>query len=193
MREAWQLAVERMPLWAAWVLLLAQFGAPAFHWWQNRPPQRLGGPISRAKAGWLVFAANLWLLLPVLLCLEHPAYAWLAASMALRTVVELPLCAKQKWSTNHGLSHDAAHVLIVLWWLPGSPPDVRLWLALTLVTLLVEVVFVLCFRKSTAGPAMGIYFVPDGPAHAKLNLVTDLIRMPLQYLMISILIASCLR
>lgn len=193
MKEAWQMAVERMPVWAAVALLLCQFAAPLFHFWQNRPPQRLGGPISRAKAAWLVHAATLWLALPVLLCLQHPAYAWLAASMALRTIIELPLCALQRWSTNHGLSHDAVHAAIAIWWLPRVPPDIRLWIVLTLVTLAAEVFFVLRFRKATAGPANGIYFVPDGPAHARLNLLTDFIRMPSQYLMISILIASCLR
>ncbi len=192
MREMWQLAVERMPWWVAVVMLLLQFAAPAFHYHQNKPPQRLGGPISRAKAAWLVLAVNLWLFLPVLLCWQHPAYAWLAGSMLLRTAVELPLCAKQKWSTNHGLAHDALHAAIALYWLPLVPADVRLWILLTLFTLAVEVVFVLRFRKTTEGPAKGIYFVPDGPAHAKLNFLTDVIRMPVQYLMISILIASCL-
>jgi hypothetical protein len=52
---------------------------------------------------------------------------------------------------------------------------------------------VLRFRKSTAGPANGVYFVPDGPAYAKLNLLTDVIRMPSQFIMISVLIAACLR
>ncbi len=193
MREAWLMAVERMPIWAAVVLLCCQFGAPLFHAWQNHPPQRLGGPISRAKAAWLVFAANLWLALPVLLAMQHPAYAWLAASMLLRTIIELPLCAKQRWSTNHGLSHDAIHAGIVLYWLPHATDDVRLWLVLTLATLTAEVFFVLRFRKTTAGPANGIYFVPDGPEHARLNLLTDLIRMPAQYLMVSILIAACFR
>lgn len=193
MKEAWQLAVERMPLWAAIALMLLQFAAPGFHFWQNRPPQRLGGPISRAKATWLTHAATLWLALPVLLCLQHPAYAWLAASMGVRTLIELPLCARQRWSTNHGLAHDAVHAAIAIYWLPRVPLDIQLWITLTLITLAAEVLFVLRFRKSTAGPAHGIYFVPDGPAHARLNLLTDLIRMPSQYLMISILIASCLR
>jgi hypothetical protein len=193
MKEAWQLAVERMPVWAAVILLACQFGAPIFHAWQNHPPQRLGGPISRAKSAWLMFAANLWLVLPVLLVFEHPAYAWLAGSMLLRTIIELPLCAKQNWSTNHGLSHDAIHAVIALYWLPLASPDVRFWIVLTLLTLAAEVFFVLRFRKTTAGPANGIYFVPDGPEYAKLNLLTDFIRMPAQYLMISVLIAACLR
>jgi len=34
--------------------------------------------------------------------------------------------------------------------------------------------------------------VPDSPHHLRLNLVTDLVRMPSQFIMISILIASCL-
>lgn len=193
MKEAWQIAVERMPVWAAVVLLLCQFAAPLFHFWQNRPPQRLGGPISRAKAAWLVHVAILWLALPVLLAWQNPAYAWLAVSMGLRTIIELPLCAKQRWSTNHGLFHDAVHALIALYWLTRVPADIRLWIVLTLVTLAAEVFFVLRFRKSTAGPANGIYFVPDGPAYAKLNLVTDLIRMPSQFIMVSVLIAACLR
>jgi hypothetical protein len=193
MKESWHAAVDGMPVWAALVLLAATFAAPLFHAWQNQPPQRLGGPISRAKASWLVLAANLWLLLPVLLVFEHPAYAWLAASMLLRTVIELPLCAKQRWSTNHGLSHDAVHATIAVYWLPLVPADVKFWIILTLLTLAVEVYFVLRFRKTTAGPANGIYFVPDGPEHAKLNLLTDFIRMPCQYLMVSVLIAACFR
>lgn len=193
MKEAWHMAVERMPVWAAVVLLACQFGAPLFHFWQNHPPQRLGGPISRAKAGWLIHVAILWLALPALLATQYPAYAWLAASMGLRTLIELPLCATQRWSTNHGLSHDVIHAAIALYWLPRVPPDLRLWIVLTLVTLAAEVFFVLRFRKSTAGPAHGIYFVPDGPAHARLNLVTDLIRMPSQLIMVSILIAACLK
>jgi hypothetical protein len=193
MKEAWQMAVERMPVWVALVLLLSQLAAPWFHNWQNRPPQRLGGPISRAKAGWLIHVAILWLVLPALLAMQHPAYLWLSVSMGLRTIIELPLCAKQRWSTNHGLSHDVIHAAIALYWLPRVPPDIRLWIVLTLTTLAVEIFFVLRFRKTTAGPANGIYFVPDGPAHARLNLVTDLICMPSQFLMVSILIAACLR
>jgi hypothetical protein len=192
MKEAWHMAVERMPLWAAAVLLVSQFLAPTFHAWQNQPG-RLGGPISRAKAGWLAFVSILWVLLPSLLCTQHAAYAWMAASMLLRTIIELPLCAWKKWSTNYGLGHDAVHALIALWWLPSAPPDVKLWIILTLLTLVVEVVFVLRFRKCTEGPANGIYFVPDGTAHLRLNFLTDLGRMPCQYLMVSILIAACLR
>ena len=186
------MAVERMPLWAAVVLLVCQFLAPAFHAWQNQPG-RLGGPISRAKAGWLALATILWVVLPLLLCNQHASYAWMAASMMLRTIIELPLCAKRKWSTNYGLGHDAVHALIALWWLPSAPPDARLWIGLTLLTLVVEVFFVLRFRKCTEGPANGIYFVPDGAAYIRLNLLTDLVRMPCQYLMVSILIAACLR
>lgn len=125
MKEAWHEAVERMPVWAALVLLALQFAAPLFHAWQNRPPQRLGGPISRAKAAWLVHAAVLWLVLPLLLAGQHAAYLWLGASMALRTVIELPLCASKRWSTNHGLFHDVIHAGIALWWFPRVPADLR--------------------------------------------------------------------
>lgn len=193
MKESWHEAVDRMPVWAALTLLALQFAAPVFHAWQNHPPQRLGGPISRAKAGWLAHAAILWLVLPVLLAGQHPAYAWLAASMVLRTVIELPLCAAKRWSTNHGLFHDFLHAGLALWWLPRVPGDLRFWLVLTLATLVAEVFFVLRFRKSTAGPAHGIFFVPEAPGFTKLNLITDAVRMPSQALMVSILIAACLR
>ncbi len=191
MREAWQEAVEAMPVWAAWVLLGFHFLAPVFHAWQNRLPQRLGGPISRAKAAWLVHVSALWLVLPVLLCLQGPAYFYLAVSMGLRTVIELPLCAKGKWKTSYGIFHDVLHLGLVALLLRGG--DSRIWLWLTALTLVAEIYFVFRFKKQTAGPAEGIYFVPDGPEHARLNLLTDFVRMPSQYLMISILIAACLK
>ena len=193
MKEALLMAVQNTPVWVAVVLLLLQFAAPAFHFHQNREPQRLGGPISRAKAAWLILAINLWLVFPLLMAWQHPAYAWLGGSMLLRGVIEIPLCASKRWSTNHGLSHDVIHAAIALWWLPQAPPDVRLWIVLTLITLASEILFVLWFRKTTAGPANGIFFVPDGLAHGRLNLVTDLVRMPCQYLMIAIFIAACLK
>lgn len=191
MNELWQTAVAGVPVWVACIMLAMQLLAPAFHFHQNRDPNRLGGPISRAKAAWLIFAINLWLVFPLLMATQHAVYAWLGASMLLRAVIELPLCASKRWSTNHGLAHDAIHMVLALCWLPYAPVEARLWIVLTLITLTAEVFFVLSFRKRTAGPANGVFFVPDGPAHGGLNLLTDLIRMPCQYLMISILIAAC--
>ncbi len=191
MREAWVEAVEFMPVWAAWVLLGFHFLAPVFHAWQNRVPQRLGGPVSRAKAAWLVHVSALWVVLPILLALQSPAYFLLAVSMGVRTVIELPLCARGKWKTAYGVCHDVLHLGLVALLLRGG--DSRIWLGLTALTLLAEIHFVFRFKKHTAGPAEGIFFVPDGPDHARLNLLTDLIRMPSQYLMISILLAACLK
>lgn len=191
MREAWLDAVEAMPVWVAWALLGFHFLAPVFHAWQNHHPKRLGGPISRAKAAWLVHVSALWLVLPLLLCAQGWAYVWLAISMGVRTVIELPLCAKGKWKTSYGILHDILHLGLVALLLSGG--DARIWLLLTAFTLVAEIHFVFRFKKQTAGPAEGIYFVPDGPEHARLNLLTDFIRMPSQYLMISILIAACLK
>lgn len=191
MKEAWHEAVEGMPVWVAWALLAFHFLAPVFHKWQNDDPQRLGGPISRAKAGWLVHVSALWVVMPVLMFLESPTYFFLAVSMGLRTVIELPLCAKGKWKTIYGVSHDVLHLGLVALLLRGG--DARIWLLLTAVTLVAEIYFVSRFKKSTAGPAAGIFFVPDGREHARLNLLTDFIRMPSQYLMISVLIAACLK
>ena len=191
MREAWLDAVEAMPVWAAWVLLAFHFLAPIFHTWQNRLPQRLGGPISRAKAAWLAHVSALWVVLPALLAGQSFTYLFLAGSMGARTVIELPLCAKGKWKTSYGIFHDVLHLGLVGLLLWGG--DARIWLWLTALTLLAEIFFVFCFKKHTAGPGEGIFFVPDGPEHARLNLLTDLVRMPSQYLMISILLAACLK
>ena len=191
MKEEWLHAVEVMPVWVAWVLLGFHFLAPVFHAWQNHDPKRLGGPISRAKAAWLVHVSALWLVLPVLLILHSPTFFYLAISMGVRTVIELPLCAKGKWKTIYGVSHDVFHLGLVALLLRGG--DARLWLWLTAITLVVEIYFVSRFKKQTAGPAAGIFFVPDGREHARLNLLTDFIRMPSQYLMISVLIATCLK
>lgn len=191
MKDAWLNAVEEMPVWSAWVLLGFHFLAPVFHAWQNHDPNRLGGPISRAKAAWLVHVSALWLVLPVLLCLQSPTFLYLAVSMGVRTLIELPLCAKGKWKTIYGVTHDVIHLGLVALLLRGG--DARIWLWLTAITLVVEIHFVSRFKKHTAGPAAGIFFVPDGPAYARLNLLTDFIRMPSQYLMVSVLIAACLK
>jgi hypothetical protein len=191
MKEAWLEAVEVMPAWAAWVLLTFHFLAPVFHAWQNHDPKRLGGPISRAKAGWLVHVSALWLVMPLLLCAQGWAYLCLAVSMGVRTVIELPLCGMGKWKTIYGVSHDVVHLALVAVLLPGG--EATIWLWLTALTLVAEIHFVFRFKKCTAGPAEGIFFVPDGPRYAGLNLLTDFIRMPSQYLMVSVLIAACLK
>lgn len=191
MKEAWLDAVDWMPAWVAWILIGFHFLAPIFHTWQNRPPQRMGGPISRAKAAWLVHVAALWVVLPVLLVLESPTFCFLAISMGVWTLIELPLCAKGKWKTSYGLAHDILHLALVALLLRGG--DARIWLWLTALTVVAEIFFVFRFKKLTAGPANGVFFVPDGPTYSGINLLTDFVRMPSQYLMISVLIAACLK
>jgi len=191
MKDAWLAAVEGMPVWGALILLGFHFLAPVFHAWQNREPQRLGGPISRAKAGWLVHVAALWVVLPILLCGGEPIFRWLAFSMGIRTLIELPLCASGKWKTAYGISHDLIHLALVAALFPMA--EAKVWLWLTALTLIAEIFFVFRFKKLTTGPAEGIFFVPDGPAYSGINLLTDFIRMPSQYLMISVLIAACLK
>lgn len=191
MIAAWLEAVDGMPVWAAWLLLGFHFLAPVFHWWQNRESQRLGGPISRAKAGWLIHVAALWVVMPLLLVLQSPTFCFLAISMGARTLIELPLCAKGKWKTSYGLTHDFLHLGLIALLLRGG--DARLWLLITAFTILAEIFFVFRFKKLTAGPAEGVFFVPEGPAYFGINFITDIVRMPSQYLMISVLIAACLK
>lgn len=193
MKAAWSEAVATMPPLAAVVLLAFQFATPLFHLWQNHRPGRLGGPIARAKAAWLTLTITLWVLLPAFLAPQSAIYLALALSMLLRAVIELPLCARQRWKTGYGLGHDAFHLGLALICWPAAAPGVRLWLALTMVTVVAEIFFVLRFRRATAGPASGIYYVPDGPQHARLLLATDAIRMPVHFLMIAIFVAALFR
>ena len=92
-------------------LLAFQLLGPAFWWWQNRRPDRVGGAISLVKAQWLVFVVSLWVVAPLLASghAETRLICWiLAGSMLLRGVVELYLClVTHGWKVRYGLFHDA--------------------------------------------------------------------------------------
>ena len=73
-------------------LLAFQLLGPAFWWWQNRSPDRVGGAISALKAQWLVFVVTLWIVAPLLVIGQTEALliCWLlAGSMLLRGIIEL--------------------------------------------------------------------------------------------------------
>ncbi len=159
-----------------WILLALQPAALAIWHWQKRPGA-LGGPISLIKALWLTYAISLWIVVPFLSWRDHPVFAVWAVSMGIRTIAEIPLCLTKRWRVTYGVAHDLIHLALVVagWiWAP------QLWIvaALTAVSLATELLFVRWFKKRTAGPGEGVYFVPGGEAHRDVNRKTAWIFLP---------------
>jgi len=168
-------------------LLAFQLLGPLFWWWQNLKPERVGGPISLVKAQWFVFAVSLWVLAPLLASGHAKARMIcliLAGSMLLRGVVELYLCLITRgWKVSYGLFHDALHLVLSLGglvWLAslGEPVWAFFLLALTITTLVTEIIFVRWFRNSTAGPEEAVYFVSGSPEHRVVNRRTAWLFLP---------------
>ena len=168
-------------------LLALQLLGPAFWWWQNRRPDRVGGAISLVKAQWLVFVVSLWVAAP-LLASGHAKVrmiCWLlAGSMLLRGAVELYLCLVTRgWKVRYGLFHDALQLvfaLVGLAWLAtsGAPAWTQFLLALTISTLVTEIIFVRWFRDATAGPEESVYFVSGSPEYKEVNRRTAWLFLP---------------
>jgi hypothetical protein len=168
-------------------LLAFQLLGPAFWWWQNRRPDRVGGAISLVKAQWLVFVVSLWVVAP-LLASGHAGtrlICWiLAGSMLLRGVVELYLClVTHGWKVRYGLFHDALQLGLAfagLVWLAtrGAPPWALFLLVLTISTLVTEMMFVRWFRDATTGPEEAIYFVPGHLEFKAINRRTAWLFLP---------------
>lgn len=180
-------------------LLAAQLLGPVFRWWQNRVPDRIGGPISLVKAQWFVFATSLWVVTPMLA--DGPEgfrlVCWvLAASMLLRGAIELWLClVTRTWKTSYGVSHDVLQLVLavggLVWFvLSDAPVWALLFAGLTISTLLTEITFVGWFRKATAGPEDGVYFVPDTPECKDLNRRTARLFLPQFALYLALLLDS---
>ena len=169
------------------VLLMLQLLGPAFWWWQNRSPNRVGGAISAIKAQWLVFVVTLWIAAPLLVIGQTEALliCWLlAGSMLLRGIIELHLCLiTHRWKVSYGLAHDALQLvlaLVGLGWLItlGAPTWILFLLVLTVSTLVTEIVFVSWFRNATVGPEEAIYFVPGNSEFKEINRRTAWLFLP---------------
>jgi hypothetical protein len=139
---------------------------------------RLGGAISIWKSIWLIYAIVLWLVLPWFFVGFNDWWFLLGGSMLLRGLVEIPLCYTKKWKVSYGVTHDVIHLFLVvpLFFVIGSEGQVWLWL--TLISLLVEIVFVYCFRLTCGNPAEGVYFVPQGTQFKWLNQLTAFLLVP---------------
>ena len=169
------------------VLLMLQLLGPAFWWWQNRSPDRVGGAISALKAQWLVFVVTLWIVAPLLVIGQTEALliCWLlAGSMLLRGIIELHLCLiTHGWKVSYGLAHDALQLVMTLaglgWLITlGAPTWILFLLVLTASTVVTEIVFVSWFRTATAGPEEAIYFVPGNSEFKKINKRTAWLFLP---------------
>ena len=156
----------------AWFLTLWQGMALLVWLWQKRKGA-LGGPISAPKACWLVFVIGLWFFVPLALWDYGQYWHSLALSMWARGLLEIHLCARGKWQTSYGIRHDEFHgVLAGIALFSGEMPP--FWFGLTFLTMAVEIHFVRCFEKATAGPASGIFFVPGRAEFRRINFRTIL-------------------
>ena len=177
-----------------WVLLGSQLLPFGVWTWQQREGA-LGGPISMVKAFWLIYAIVLWIVVPCLLWSQHPGYRLLAASMLIRTIVEIPLCLRKTWKVAYGLGHDYLHlalVLIIALTFTRNPGLLAIC-ALTALGLVTEVVFVRWFAAATAGPESGVYFVPGGNEFRVLNRRTTLVFLPQYALFLALIVMNLTR
>ena len=108
----------------------------------------------------------------------------LAGSMLVRGVVELYLCLVTRgWKVSYGLFHDVLQLglaLAGLGWLAsrGAPTWALFLPALTISTLVTEIIFVRWFRDSTVGPEEAVYFVSGSPEHREVNRRTAWLFLP---------------
>ena len=179
--------------WQAILLLALQVLGFLIWRFQNSRPGRLGGAISLVKAYWLTYAIILWLVVPALLAPEHSIMAALAGSVALRALVEAPLCLRQKWKVGYGMTHNIIHLALcaaaIILLTKDERPSlfITLLVALTILSVLTEILFVSWFRKATHGPESGIYFVPGGDQFKKVNRATAWLFLPQYAIFISVL------
>jgi hypothetical protein len=161
-------------------LLVGFFGIAASVWlYQNNGKEKLGGGISLIKAAWLAYAIVLWIAVPWVLAGKGTAFLLLAVSMTVGAVVELPLCAFGRWRVAYGVGHDVIHAALVAVVLVCFPIEgLGVWALLTLVALATELLFVYWFVRSTDGPEKGVFFVPGGEAHRKINQRTAFLFLP---------------
>ena len=191
--------------WQAAVLLALQGGALAIWWRQNHRPAARGGPIAMTKACWLVYAITLWLVAPLMLAGNAwrdqdrwllAAMGLLAASLAIRGLVELAMLRRGTWRVAHGLGHDRWHLGLctlagALCGYGGASLGTWLVLGLTVIAMISELHFVAAFANATAGPAAGIYFVPNETRHHALLRRCATIFLP-QYAIFLALLLVCL-
>ena len=182
--------------WQVLVLLALQGLGSAIWAFQNARPNRLGGRISFIKAQWLAYAIVLWLVVPCLLATRHWTMAALAISVGVRSAIEVPLCLRQGWKVAYGMAHNIFHLALCLVALVAlaraNPAEAFLMVivALTILSVITEMIFVSWFRKATAGPEQGIYFVPGGERFKRVNRATGWLFLPQYVTFLAVLVAN---
>jgi hypothetical protein len=184
--------------WQLLLLLGLQCLGPAIWCFQNSRSDRLGGRISFIKAHWLAYAIVLWLVVPGLLATRHWTMLALSISVGIRAMVELPLCLGKRWKVAYGMAHNVLHLMlcaVALWSLAGDEQPrhfLLLLVALTVLSLVTEIIFVSWFRRATEGPEQGIYFVPGGKEFRQLNRATGWLFLPQYVIFITVLALNCI-
>jgi len=167
--------------WQAGLLFGLQCVAPFFWMLQNREGA-LGGPISLAKAIWLLYAITLWIVVPCLLWSQHWAFAMLAVSMIIRSAIEVPLCLLVKWKVAYGVAHDFLHLILtgiaLTMGILDSNRALIIISGLTIAALFTELIFVRWFRQDTEGPENGVYFVSGAKENEAITVRTILFLAP---------------
>ena len=177
--SAIQEAGEELSPFAVLAIFIGILSALPVYFFQNQEGKK-GGPISKPKALWLVYAIVLWFLVPVFLWQSAWVFSILALSMGLRGAIEIPLCRFGKWRVWMGLFHDVLHGGLLLVGIVAFKNDagVFLWLFLMLIAIICEIVFVLAFRKATGGPSEDVFFIPSGEKFRRINTWTLLLGLP---------------
>ena len=153
-----------------------------FGWRQNQG-SAVGGPISVAKTFWLGYALVMFYVVPLFLWRDgaldphvRRIFGWVAASFAVRAVVELwVIYFTRGWRCEYGMAHDVLTLLLIVALRRDARglPDERSRDALALATLLqltlvIEAFMAWSFSK-LASPAEGIYFAADTDHFAFVN------------------------
>lgn len=159
-------------------LAILAASAVVFYHTQNSAA-RIGGVMAPSKAFWLSYAILLWIVLPLLICLDtrvmrtlRYAFATLFVLMALRAAVELRmLFVTLDWSPWYGIVHDLVCMAALIGWgcAAAAQPARRtapnglllVHLAVTAAAFVPEIYFAHYMTRhfDTAG-ADAIYFVP---------------------------------
>ena len=151
------------------------------------------------KSLWLAYAIQLWFVVPLLLAPGRVTMALLLVSVAVRGVVEVPLCLTKRWKVRYGMIHNVIHLALcvaIFVHLAGAvapDPFLLLIVALTACSVVTEMVFVSWFRKATPGPESGIYFVPGGARFRKINRATGWLFLPQYATFLAVLVLNLIR
>jgi hypothetical protein len=182
------------------------------HFARKQNAGALGGGISSAKAAWLFFTVFTWFVVCPVLAADPAVPRGLritlgafAVWMWIRGGVEMyMLYVSRNWRPPLGIAHDLSCVALILALLArqgqllsaSSPLDrwVLVFVALVLVSLLVEILYAALFFRAARGNTTGqhgIWFADDhDPAFGRINRLTFALNVPLYLSLACFLLAT---